>query len=157
MDMSAYEDVIGDVIEVADIAVVPHMDSDHNEVIVANMGGSFFDGAPVDGHIISDAVVVADDNLAWSRDVKRCVLRMVANDGTAADLIVFAHLSAAGNPCSGADPAACSNACSCINDGKRSDGDVVSELGVIAYDGRGVDQWHAWDFIGSGENYQGKR
>ena len=62
MDMAAYEDVIGDVIAVADVAVVPHMDSDHNEVIIANMGGAFFDGAPVDGDIISDAVVVADGN-----------------------------------------------------------------------------------------------
>ena len=60
----------------------------HEKIVIAHPGGAAGLGAPVDGDVLPDAVVVADDGVALLPG-EGVILGVVAHDGPEADEVVL--------------------------------------------------------------------
>ena len=74
----------------ADLAVMGHMAVRHDPVVAADAGGAvFLERAPVDGHVLTDDVAIADERPGVVGRLGRHVLRDLTHRGELEDLVVF--------------------------------------------------------------------
>ncbi len=138
-DVAGESGAIGDDDVIADMAIVGEVHADHDEVVAADGGSSVGLHAAVDGHVLSDDVFGADDQLAAGSAVAG-MLRHSAEHGAFIDVISRPELRPRFNDDVAGELAFISDLYASLDNAKRTDGDIVSEYCV------GADHSHWMDF-----------
>ena len=139
VDVAGEGDVVGNGGVVANDAVMREVDVGHDPVVVAEDGGAdVLHGAPVEGGVFADGVVVAD--LQGGRFAAVFfVLRRSAQRGKGVDVVVFADAGRAFDDDVRGDGGAAVNVHVCADDAVCTDIDVWREFGLGVDDGGWVD------------------
>ena len=84
-DMTGDEDAICENAAVSHLHIMPEMCSDHDEVTIANFSQSAVFRAAMNCGVFTNGIVLANADSALNPIMNAQVLRLIANDGTAAD------------------------------------------------------------------------
>jgi hypothetical protein len=138
---AAQQDMVHQDATASDLAVMPHVGTDHQKVVVLDDRRCVVGPAAVNGHILADTIMVADrERAARIMDLK--VLGFATNNGPFTNAVVATERRSRSDDGSGFQRTAVAEDCSLFNNAKGTDRDVVAQFCTLINESRGMNLSH---------------
>ena len=111
LDMPGQQDIVRHHDTIRDPGIMPHVDADHEEVVVADARGSRLLGGAVDGGVFANHVVIPDLDIGGGPRLEREILGISSDDRPITNNVAGTHPDMTGDHGTCLDPTSLSDHC----------------------------------------------